>query len=118
MDVRISKGIKSEGYHPYYNHVILIYVCTLGTGITPMLQLIRHAIRDSGDDIQMALLFANQVCSLPLLPYLKLFLSLFPRRDTHLVRDLNVENLCRSCGSLAFRNFLTNLYVAKDNIRF
>jgi cytochrome-b5 reductase len=31
-----------------------------GTGITPMLQLIRHITRDPDDDTQMALLFANQ----------------------------------------------------------
>lgn len=31
-----------------------------GTGITPMLQLIRHICKDSKDNTQMALLFANQ----------------------------------------------------------
>ncbi|MCL4139849.1 UNVERIFIED_CONTAM: hypothetical protein GTU68_045217, partial [Idotea baltica] len=31
-----------------------------GTGITPMLQLIRHIVRDSSDNTQMALIFANQ----------------------------------------------------------
>lgn len=31
-----------------------------GTGITPMLQLIRHIVKDSSDKTQMALIFANQ----------------------------------------------------------
>lgn len=31
-----------------------------GTGITPMLQLIRHITKDSKDTTKMALLFANQ----------------------------------------------------------
>lgn len=31
-----------------------------GTGITPMLQLIRHIVKDPTDTTQLALLFANQ----------------------------------------------------------
>jgi cytochrome-b5 reductase len=31
-----------------------------GTGITPMLQLIRHITRDPDDNTEIALLFANQ----------------------------------------------------------
>lgn len=31
-----------------------------GTGITPMLQIIRHIARDKNDKTQLALLFANQ----------------------------------------------------------
>ncbi|KAJ8868566.1 hypothetical protein PR048_030104, partial [Dryococelus australis] len=31
-----------------------------GTGITPMLQLVRHITKDPDDHTQMALLFANQ----------------------------------------------------------
>lgn len=31
-----------------------------GTGITPMLQLIRHITKDQSDKTEMALLFANQ----------------------------------------------------------
>jgi cytochrome-b5 reductase len=33
---------------------------TGGTGITPMLQLIRHITKDPEDNTQMSLLFANQ----------------------------------------------------------
>jgi cytochrome-b5 reductase len=33
---------------------------TGGTGITPMLQLVRHITRDPDDNTEMALLFANQ----------------------------------------------------------
>ena len=36
------------------------FVSFTGTGITPMLQLIRHVMRDANDKTQMALLFANQ----------------------------------------------------------
>jgi len=53
----IRKDKKSEPKLSSYKKISMI---AGGTGITPMLQLIRHAIRDSGDDIQMALLFANQ----------------------------------------------------------
>ena len=31
-----------------------------GTGITPMLQLVREVVRDPSDSTQLALLFANQ----------------------------------------------------------
>ena len=58
-----GEGKKVRLMYRYFIQLIRISY-TIGTGITPMLQLIRHAIRDSGDDIQMALLFANQVCSL------------------------------------------------------
>lgn len=33
---------------------------TGGTGITPMLQLVRSVMRDSSDSTELALLFANQ----------------------------------------------------------
>lgn len=33
---------------------------TGGTGITPMLQLVRHISKNPKDDTQLALLFANQ----------------------------------------------------------
>ena len=36
-----------------------------GTGITPMLQIIRAIIKDPDDNTQVALLFANQVRTLP-----------------------------------------------------
>ena len=32
-----------------------------GTGITPMLQLIRHVLKDKDDKTELMLLFANQV---------------------------------------------------------
>lgn len=35
-----------------------------GTGITPMLQLIRQIFKDSGDHVKLWLLFANQVINL------------------------------------------------------
>ena len=33
---------------------------TGGTGITPMLQLVRQVVRDEGDTTHLALVFANQ----------------------------------------------------------
>ena len=33
-----------------------------GTGITPMLQIIKAIIKDPEDDTKVSLLFANQVC--------------------------------------------------------
>lgn len=38
----------------------LTYAATGGTGITPMLQLVRQVARDEGDKTQLALIFANQ----------------------------------------------------------
>ena len=34
-----------------------------GTGITPMLQIIKAVLKDSEDTTTVSLLFANQVCS-------------------------------------------------------
>jgi len=31
-----------------------------GSGITPMLQIVKHVFKDSGDDLELSLLFANQ----------------------------------------------------------
>lgn len=33
-----------------------------GTGITPMLQMVRQALKDPKDTTELKLLFANQVC--------------------------------------------------------
>lgn len=41
-------------YHPY------IHFLAGGTGITPMLQLVREVCRDPSDSTQLSLLFANQ----------------------------------------------------------
>lgn len=38
----------------------LTCAATGGTGITPMLQLVRQVARDEGDKTQLALIFANQ----------------------------------------------------------
>lgn len=37
-----------------------IFIFSGGTGITPMLQLVRHITKDPTDNTQMALIFANQ----------------------------------------------------------
>ena len=53
----IKKDKKSEPVLSNYKKVSMI---AGGTGITPMLQLIRHVFRDPRDKTQLALLFANQ----------------------------------------------------------
>jgi len=53
----IRKDKKSEPKMATYKKISMI---AGGTGITPMLQLIRHVMRDANDNTQMALLFANQ----------------------------------------------------------
>jgi len=53
----IRKDKKSEPKIATYKKISMI---AGGTGITPMLQLIRHVMRDANDNTQMALLFANQ----------------------------------------------------------
>jgi len=53
----IRKDKKSDPKLATYKKVSMI---AGGTGITPMLQLIRHVMRDANDKTQMALLFANQ----------------------------------------------------------
>lgn len=53
----IRKDKKSEPKKATYKKISMI---AGGTGITPMLQLIRHVMRDANDNTQMALLFANQ----------------------------------------------------------
>lgn len=47
---------KINGYYVFINHI----VSTGGTGIAPMLQLIRHICKDANDPTEMRLLFANQ----------------------------------------------------------
>ena len=52
---------------------------TGGTGITPMLQLIRSVVKDDTDNTQLALIFANQTENDILLrPELEEVLSLYP----------------------------------------
>jgi len=53
----IRKDKKSEPKLSNYKKISMI---AGGTGITPMLQLIRQVIRDPSDKTQLALLFANQ----------------------------------------------------------
>jgi len=40
--------------------IIILILLSGGTGITPMLQLIRQVTRDPKDETQLSLLFANQ----------------------------------------------------------
>jgi len=56
-DFAIRKDKKSEAVVKNYKKVSMI---AGGTGITPMLQLIRQVFRDANDVTELALLFANQ----------------------------------------------------------
>ena len=54
---------KTKTSDPEVRHKRKIGMIAGGTGITPMLQVVRHVIKYDDDSIQLSLLFANQVSS-------------------------------------------------------